>query len=86
MSEKFQLVILIDGRSDTYTVWDHNLTADKAREAVSDLRRKLLHAFTVNQLMRHEREDAEACRSCRKDVQRAYDLPSRPRFQRRDQE
>ncbi len=84
MSEPLKLVILYDARNNVYTIWDHNLTPDKAEATVRDLHRKLLHAFTVEQRARHAREDAEACRACRRDVARASGLTPRPRFQRRN--
>jgi len=84
MSENLKLVILYDARNNTYTVWDHNLTPEQADGVVRDLRTKLLNALTVNQRVRHKREDAEACRTCRQDVARASGLTPRPRFQRRN--
>jgi nucleotidyltransferase/DNA polymerase involved in DNA repair len=85
MSENLSLVILTDRLNHNYTVWDHNLAQGQAEELVKDLRSKLLHAFSVRQEMHHAREDAEACRSCRKDVRHARELPPRLRFQRRNQ-
>jgi len=86
MSETLKLVVLFDARHNTYMVWDHNLSPDKAEAMARDLRAKLLHAFTVDQRTRHAREDAEACRLCRKDVRLASGLTPCPRFQRRNPE
>jgi hypothetical protein len=86
MREIFKLVILYDARRNAYTVWDHNLSPRMAGEMIQDLRSKLLPAFAVNQRAEHQREEAEACRLCRKDVRRASGLTPRPRFQRRNQE
>jgi len=85
MAETYKLVILYDARSNAYTVFDHNLKPEEADAMVRDLRSKLLSALTVNQRVRHKREDAEACRACRQDVARASGLTPRPRFQRRNQ-
>lgn len=85
MSETLKLVILYDARNNAYTVWDHNLRPEEADRMVRDLRSKLLSALTVNQRVRHRREDAEACRACRQDVARASGLEPRPRFHRRNQ-
>jgi hypothetical protein len=86
MAEPLKLVILYDARNNAYTVWDHNLMPEEADGMVRDLRSKLLSALTVNQRVRHKREDAEACRACRRDVARASGLKPRPRFQRRNQQ
>ena len=86
MAETFKLVILYDARNNTYTVWDHNLRPEEADRMVRDLRSKLLSALTVNQRVRHKREDAEACRACRQDVARTSGLTPRPRFQRRNKQ
>lgn len=86
MREIFKLVILYDARHNAYTVWDHNLSPRQAQETIRDLRSKLLPAFVMNQRAEHKREDAEACRLCRKDVRRTRGLTPRPRFQRRNQE
>jgi hypothetical protein len=85
MAETLKLVILYDARHNAYTVFDHNLTPEEAEALVRDLRSKLLSALTVNQRVRHKREDAEACRACRREVARASGLTPRPRFQRRNQ-
>ncbi len=86
MAESFKLVMLYDAKNNTYTVSDHNLTPEEADYLVQDLRSKLLPALTVNQGVRHKREDAEACRACRQDVARASGLIPRPRFQRRNRQ
>jgi hypothetical protein len=85
MVEKLKLVILYNARRNAYLVWDHNLSPRQAEEMIRDLRSKLLTALAVNQRSEHKREDAEACRLCRKDVRRASGLRPRPRFQRRNQ-
>jgi hypothetical protein len=86
MAEKFKLVILFDAKNNTYMVADHNLKPEEAEEVVRDLRINFLPALTVNQQVRHNRECAEACRSCRHEVVRASGLTPRPRFQRRNQQ
>lgn len=85
MAEKLKLVILYNARRNAYMVWDHNLSPRQAEEMIQDLRSKLLTALAVNQRSEHKREDAEACRLCRKDVRRSSGLNPRPRFQRRNQ-
>ena len=87
MHEIFKLVILFDARRNAYTVWDHNLSPRQAEEMIQDLRSQHLSPFAVNQRAEHKREDADACRQCRKDVRCALGfIPPSPRFQRRNQQ
>jgi hypothetical protein len=85
MVEPYKIVILYDAKHNSYTVTDHNLTAEEANWLVQDLHKQLLPALTVIQEMRHLRREAEACRACRHDVTRTSGLTPRPRFQRRNQ-
>jgi hypothetical protein len=39
----------------TFAIWDHNLTAEKALRELDRVRRKRLPAFTVDQRSRHKR-------------------------------
>lgn len=83
MPSTLRLVILYDARSNTYTVCDHNLSAEGAERQVAEWREKLLPALTVDQRKRHATPDPQVCKPCRRDVGLASGLTPRPRFKRR---
>lgn len=83
MSRTLKLVILYDARRNTYTVYDHNLSAEDALTRVADLKGKLLSALSIDQRARHRTTDPQRCKTCRHEVRRSSGLQPKPRFERR---
>jgi hypothetical protein len=86
MSSNLKLVILYNATANTYAIFDHNLAPEDAEKHVAELREKQLLAIAVNQRAQHIVTDAQACRTCRRDVGRSADLQSKPKFERRKEE
>jgi len=78
-----KLLILYDARRNTYTVCDHNLSAEEAKKQAAEWKAQLLNALIVDQKAKHLTADPLACKTCRRDVRHASGLNPAPRFQRR---
>jgi hypothetical protein len=79
------LVMLYHSRSDTYTLLEHNLDLKVALKQVRQIRSENLPAFTVRQTSRHRTLEADDCRSCKRDIAKAFaQWPKKPKYRRRN--
>lgn len=69
-SVNLKLVMLFDWRKQIYCICSHNLSPEDASAEVTELRRDVLPAFSVDQRSRHVKEDAAECEVCPADVRR----------------
>ena len=72
-SVNVKLIMYFNAENQTFAIWDHNLTAEKASREFDRVRRKGLLAFTVEQRSRHKPEEAEDCGDCPADVEYAME-------------
>ena len=84
MRTSLKLVILYDAKTNSYTICDHNLVPAEAEKQVARLKEQLVSALAVEQSTKHRNADPQACRACRRDVERASGLTPNPTFQRRN--
>jgi hypothetical protein len=61
VQRKLNLVTRYDARSNQYTVLRHDLTPEKADEAVRDLSARLFGLFVIDQDSQHSAADPEKC-------------------------
>jgi predicted deacetylase len=64
-------IVLFNARKDEFAVADHNLTKERAEEALREYRSKGTPAFTFEQPIYHFTDDTESCQACERDVRRA---------------
>ena len=83
MHRKFNLLTRYDASSNQYTVLRHNLTPEKADEAVRDLSARLFGLFIIDQNAQHSAADPEKCEACRRDVERTSHVQPKPTPKRR---
>ena len=83
--ERLKLVVLYDANENEYAMSAHNLSEEEAALVVSKWQQHFkpgCSLITLDQLKRHQTEDATRCRACRNTVARSANISPKPKFKR----
>jgi hypothetical protein len=83
MNNPLKLVTLYDATRHEFTLYRHNLTEDKANEAVRELSAQLFGLVILDQHSKHSVDNPQECPACRRVVEESTHVKPRPKFQRR---